>query len=190
MTLTDGLRLWFIALYTFGLTLFIVTAIRFRARRDMVERQEGPLPSPGVLIPLGIPLLILLSKFGEISVEWLPLRLIGVVLSLYYLVMLPWAMITLGRLYAPGFAVFDDHTLITSGPFRLVRHPIGSSVLALWLGAGLGTINWLLLVLWPVFVALSLKLMARKEEALLLEKFGGEYEEYAQQTSRFVPTIW
>lgn len=190
MTLTDGLRLWFIALYAFGLTLFIVTAIRFRARRDMVEKQEGPLPSPGVVIPLGVPLLILWARFGEISAEWLPLRWIGVVLSLYFLVMLPWAIVTLGRLYAPGFAVFDDHTLITSGPFRLVRHPIGSSVLALWLGAGLGTLNWLLLALWPVFVALTAGLMARTEEALLLEKFGPAYEEYAQQTNQLIPGIW
>lgn len=190
MSLTDGFRLWFIVLYAFGITLFIVTAIRFRARRDAVEKQEGPLPSPGVVIPLGIPLLIVLTRFGELSAEWLPLRWVGVVLSLYFLVMLPWAMRTLGRLYAPGFAIFNDHRLITSGPFGLVRHPIGSSVVALWLGAGLGTVNWLLLVLWPLFAALSSMLMARTEEDLLLEKFGEKYEEYAQQTKQLIPGIW
>ncbi len=190
MLLTEGIRFWFIALYVFGITLFVVTAIRFRSRRDAVEKREGPLPSPGVIIPLGIPLLILLGQFGEISAEWLPLRWSGVVLSLYFLVMLPYAIRTLGRLYAPGFAVFDDHRLITSGPFRLVRHPIGSAVLALWLGAGLGTLNWLLLILWPVFMALSVMLMARKEEALLYEKFGEEYEEYAQRTNQLIPGVW
>lgn len=190
MTFADGVRLWFILLYVFGLALFILTAITFRARRDAVEKKEGPLPSPGVLIPLGVPLLILLTQFGEMAVESLPLRVVGVALSLYFLVMLPWAIRTLGDLYAPGFAVFDDHTLITSGPFQFVRHPIASSVLALWLGAGLGTMNWLLLVLWPVFAGLSLFLMAATEEALLYEKFGAEYEEYAEQTSRFVPGLW
>lgn len=190
MTMSDAIRLWFVALYTFGIVLFVVTAIRFRSRRDTVEKHEGPLPSPGVVVPLGIPLLILLTRFGETSAAWLPLQLIGVLLSLYYLVMLPWAIRTLGRLYAPGFAVFDDHELITSGPFGLVRHPIGSSALALWLGAGLGTANWLLLVLWPLFAALSLMLMARTEEALLNEKFGKAYRQYAQETSRFIPGIW
>lgn len=190
MTLTDGFRLWFLVLYAFGIAVFIITAIRFRSRRDAVEKQEGPLPSPGVLIPLGIPFLILLLRLGEISARWLPVRLIGAVLGIYFLVMLPWAIRTLGRLYSPGFAVFEDHTLITSGPFGFVRHPIGSAVLALWLGAGLGTLNWLLLVLWPLFVALSAILMARREEALLHEKFGTKYRQYAQETSRFIPGIW
>lgn len=190
MTLTDGFRLWFIGLYAFGIVLFIVTAIRFRSRRDAVAKKEGPLPSPGVIIPLGIPLLILLARFGELAAEWLPLRWVGVALSLYFLVMLPWAIVTLGHLYAPGFAVFDDHKLITSGPFGLVRHPIGSSVLVLWLGAGLGTLNWLLLVLWPLFAALTSVLMVRAEESLLREKFGAEYEEYAEQTNQLIPGIW
>ncbi|MDX1663876.1 MAG: isoprenylcysteine carboxylmethyltransferase family protein [Candidatus Promineifilaceae bacterium] len=190
MALTDGFRIWFIVLYTFGLTFFIVTAVTFRSRREAVEKQEGPLPSPGVIIPLGLPLLILLTRFGEIPAEWLPLRWIGVILSLYFVVMLPWATATLGRLYSPGFAVFEDHTLITSGPFGFVRHPIGSSVLALWLGAGLGTLNWLLLALWPLFAALTAVLMVRIEEGLLREKFGAEYEKYAQGTSKLIPGVW
>lgn len=40
MTLTDGIRLWFILLYTFGIALFVVTAISFRSRRDTVEKKE------------------------------------------------------------------------------------------------------------------------------------------------------
>lgn len=190
MTIAQAARLWFLALYALGLTVFIVTAIRFRLhRRGDVEKQVGPAPTPGILVPLGIPFVILLTRVGALSAHLLPLRLLGVALSLYFLVMFFWTMRTLGDHYAPGFVVFEDHELITSGPYALVRHPIGSSALALWLAAGLGTMNWLLLLLWPFFYIASSVLMVRTEEALLYEKFGAEYEEYAQRTGALIPRI-
>lgn len=97
---------------------------------------------------------------------------------------------TLGRFAVPGAGIFRDHKLITSGPFQFVRHPLYSAAITLWLGAGLGTLNWLLLVLWPVFVAIVIFVPVRHEEELLHEKFGTDYEEYAQQTGRLIPRFW
>jgi protein-S-isoprenylcysteine O-methyltransferase Ste14 len=104
--------------------------------------------------------------------------------------MLPWAMRTLGQMGAPGVGVFEDHELITSGPYRFLRHPGYSATLALWLGAALGTLNWLLLVLWPLMVALLFMVGIRPEEALLHERFKADYEEYVRQTSRLIPRVW
>ena len=188
MTLSEGFRVWFLVLYILNILGFLVAAIRFRVHREAIEKQTGPLPSPGIVIPLGIPLLILLIRVGEIQAEWLPLRLIGLGLSLYNAVLVPWAMQTLGHYLVPGAAVFRDHTLITSGPFRFVRHPIYSAGLALLLGAALGTLNWLLLVFWFVAVAGS-PMAVRMEEGLLQSKFGPAYEAYAQQTGRFIPRL-
>ncbi|MFW6078503.1 MAG: methyltransferase family protein [Gemmatimonadota bacterium] len=97
-------------------------------------------------------------------------------------------MHALGRFGVPGVAVLRDHGLVTSGPFRLVRHPGYSAVLALWLGAGLGTLNGLLLALWPALVAVMYRVV-REEEQLLRQKFGPSYEAYAEQTGRFLPKI-
>ena len=95
----------------------------------------------------------------------------------------------LGPFGAPGPAVLHDHELIAYGPYRLVRHPGYSAVLTLWLATALGTLNWLLLALWPVVMA-GFYLNSRAEEKLLSEKFGAAHEEYAQQKNRFVPGIW
>ena len=190
MTFVDGFRFWFIGLYALGLAAFVVMAIQLRAKRDAIEKQEGPLPSPGILIPVGVPLLILLSRVGEIMVESLPLRWVGLGLSLYFLVMLPWIMRTLGRFAVPGAGVYRDHKLITSGPYSFVRHPLYSASIALCLGSALGTINWLLLVLCPVLVAIVILVPVRHEEALLHEKFGTEYKQYAEETAQLIPWIW
>jgi protein-S-isoprenylcysteine O-methyltransferase Ste14 len=65
-----------------------------------------------------------------------------------------------------------------------------SAAIILWLSARLGTLNWLLLALWPTFVAIVIFIPVREEEKLLKEKFGEAYEEYAQQTGRLVPRFW
>lgn len=192
MTLIDGFRLWFIAIWVLAIVGFLAAIIRFRDRRDAVEEQAGPLPTPMTIFNF-IVLLILLTGIGDmtpdVSTGWLILRVVGVGLSLYGLGILPWTMRTLGRFAAPGPAVLRDHELITSGPFELVRHPGYSAILAIFLGTALGTLNWLLLALWPL-VVVGTYLSSRAEERLLREKFGKAYRQYAQQTHRFIPGIW
>ena len=75
---------------------------------------------------------------------------------------------------------------MSSGVYRLVRHPIYSAVLALWLGAALGTLNVLLLVLWVVPLV-GVNIQARAEEELLRARFGQAYADYAARTRAFVP---
>jgi protein-S-isoprenylcysteine O-methyltransferase len=75
--------------------------------------------------------------------------------------------------------VVEDHELVTRGPYRFLRHPAYSGDLALWLGAALGTVNLLLLALWPVS-ALGTYLQTRQEDELLASKFGAAYETYAR----------
>ena len=50
-------------------------------QRSSVEKQHGPLPSPGIFIPLGIPLIIISLKYGEMEMRLDILRIIGVVAS-------------------------------------------------------------------------------------------------------------
>ncbi len=192
MTLEDWIRLWFIVIWGLSIIGGLAAFIQFRGRRNAVEKQVGPLPTPMGMIQIAV-FLLLLTRIGEISVDsstgWLVFRVLGIVLSIYSLGMLLWAGRTLGRFGAPGPAVFRDHELITSGPYRLVRHPGYAGIQAIVLGAALGTLNWLILSLWPVAVVATY-LNSRAEDTLLREKFGTAYEEYAMQKRRFIPGTW
>lgn len=190
MTIANAFRFWFLGLYVVGFIAIIAANFRLRARLDDIEKQVGPIPTPGMLIPIGIPPIILLTGIGEISGAYLPLRLIGLVLSIYSVVMLPWAMRTLGEMAVPGVGIYGDHELITSGPYRYVRHPGYSAILTLWLSVGLGTVNWLLILLWPLAMIFLFMFAIRPEETLLRESFGDEYEDYSQRTARLVPKFW
>ena len=191
MIFVEGVRLWFIVIWGLAIVGSIAGFVQFRSRRTAVEKQVGPLPTPMGVLQIVV-LAILLTRVGEISASgsagWLIVRVLGVGLSIYSLGMLLWSVRTLGPFGAPGPAVFRDHELITSGPYRLVRHPGYSAIQAIVLGAALGTLNWFILALWPVAVVATY-LNSRAEERLLREKFGTAYEEYAQQKSRFIPMV-
>ena len=107
MMFEEGLRLWFLVLYGLGLAVFLAGAVRFRPRRDAIEEQHGALPTPGALITFLVPPLILLARVGHYEAQWLPVRLLGVALSVYGILVLPWATWTLGRMYVPELDSFQ-----------------------------------------------------------------------------------
>jgi protein-S-isoprenylcysteine O-methyltransferase Ste14 len=184
------IRNWFMAMYVLGILSFLIISVYIRSRRKHIEKHEGPIPSPGIIILFGIPLILLILRFGEITAGWFYIRWMGLGLSTYFLIVLPWFMLTLGRFAIPGSAVYQDHKLVTSGPYSFVRHPLYSASAALWLGAALGTLNWLLLGLFPLVIYIIMRYPVRQEEALLRDKFGKKYEEYASKTPGILPALW
>jgi protein-S-isoprenylcysteine O-methyltransferase Ste14 len=95
----------------------------------------------------------------------------------------------LDRFFVHEAAVFQDHALITTGPYRFIRHPIYSGYLALLLGSGVATLNVWLLMLWPLSL-LGILVQAGSEEQLLRTRFGQDYERYLGRTGQLVPRFW
>lgn len=189
----EGLRLGFLALYVVGPGVALLALLRrgLKASASQCRVEGWRWYVPPILLPvewLLAPALILLG-FGEIQAGWLPVRLLGFVLGVGGAGVLIWASAALGRFLVHEAVVFEDHALITSGPYRFLRHPIYSGYLALLLGSGLGTLNVCLLLLWP-FSLLGILVQAGAEERLLASKFGPAYQRYAGRTGRLVPRLW
>jgi protein-S-isoprenylcysteine O-methyltransferase len=185
--MSDALTVYFLVLYGLGIGGFARTVVQARRQAARLDQPLGPPPVPAMAAWL-VPPLVLLLRIGEIPAGWPLVRGLGVALSLYSLVMIPWTVRTMGRNLVPGRALHEDHALLTTGPFRWLRHPLYSGTLALWLAAAIGNLNWLLLVLWPLLLAGVLREVPA-EERMLRERFGPAYEEYERRTGRFVPGI-
>ena len=189
--MASALRIYFIGFYAIGVAVLATVAFSSLGETSAVEqRPTGLRAYLPVLAPVNwlVPPLLMIFGVGELEVEWPLLRLAGLALSLYAMTMLVWAPSVLGRFLVPRAVIFRDHELVTTGPYRLVRHPIYSGVVSLWLGAGLGTMNLVLLCLWPV-IAFAFTVQAGIEEDLLRSKFGASYERYAGSTGRLVPRL-
>jgi protein-S-isoprenylcysteine O-methyltransferase Ste14 len=99
-----------------------------------------------------------------------------------------WARLTLGGNWSARVTLKEDHELIQSGPYRLVRHPIYSGFLLMILGtAVLASRASAFVALAICFVGFWIKL--RQEEELLRRNLPG-YAEYISRTKALIPFIW
>jgi protein-S-isoprenylcysteine O-methyltransferase Ste14 len=185
----EPLRLCFLALYAVGPAVAVLALLRRRRGPAAARHRAGGWRwyVPAVLLPaewLLPPALILLGT-GEMQAGWPAVRLLGLALSLGGAALLVGASVVLGRFLVHEAAVFQDHALVTAGPYRAVRHPIYSGYLALLLGSALGVQNVYLLLLWPLSL-FGILVQARSEERLLESKFGPAYRRYAARTGRLL----
>ena len=113
------------------------------------------------------------------------------------LALVVWGVILLHRLggsgsreeESPHFAWERTESLVTSGIYRFIRHPMYASLFYLAWGAFLKDVSAPAAVL-AVLATVALTLTARVEEGENLERFGEEYREYMTRTRRFVPMIF
>lgn len=125
-----------------------------------------------------------LSTLDGDAVRWA-----GVTILLVGGILRVWPMFVLGRRFSGLVAIQPDHELVTSGPYRWVRHPS-------YLGMMLGFVGWALVfrsgvgLLAAVLGLGPLSARIESEEALLASQFGGPYADYRGRTRRLLPGIY
>jgi protein-S-isoprenylcysteine O-methyltransferase Ste14 len=99
-----------------------------------------------------------------------------------------WTFAHLGKNLTDTVVTRKGHTLVTTGPYRWVRHPFYVSFVLLVLAVSLLTASWLFALLGSVgFVLLAIR--TRTEEAKLIERFGDDYRRYMERTGQFFPRL-
>lgn len=96
----------------------------------------------------------------------------------------------LGDNWSITLQVRQQHTLVTRGVYRRVRHPMYTAILLYTLGQTLVIPNWLAGPTYLAAMVLLIALRLRPEEQMMLDKFGEEYAEYQKNTKRLVPWVW
>lgn len=117
-----------------------------------------------------------------------PVYSIGLALAVAGAALAIWSRHLLGRNWSASVQLKEGHELIVAGPYRVIRHPIYTGFLLLFLGSALMVGEWRgLLAVAIVFVSFWFKL--RKEEAWMIERFGDAYREYRRKTRALIPAI-
>ena len=124
------------------------------------------------------------SKIG--LPEWV--RWLGVGVGILSVFGIYWLFSSIGSGITPTSATRQRHTLVTSGPYRWVRHPLYTVGSSMYVAFGMMADNWFIAALGVLaFIAMAIR--TPKEEANLIEKFGDEYREYMKHTGRFFPKV-
>jgi protein-S-isoprenylcysteine O-methyltransferase Ste14 len=136
-----------------------------------------------------------------IEPQWLPAALtrrlfppgpelpaIGTILTLLGLLFAGWARIHLGGNWSSTVTVKQDHTLITSGPYRFVRHPIYTGMIVALFGTALAA-SAAYGFIGTALILLGFIVKLEVEEARMRETFP-EYDDYARHTARLIPGVF
>jgi Putative protein-S-isoprenylcysteine methyltransferase len=124
------------------------------------------------------------SKLGlPDGVRWL-----GVFIGLLCVAGIYWLFSSIGSGITPTSATREKHTLVTSGPYRWVRHPLYTIGSAMFVAFGMMADSWFIAAL-GILTFILMAIRTPKEEANLIAKFGDEYREYMKHTGRFLPKL-
>lgn len=155
--------------------------------------KRGRIPwSRELRVRAGIVILaVLLVRFGVFGGHGLntdPWRGgLGVVLFLAGLGFAVWARVHIGRNWGTPMTQKQDPELVTSGPYRLIRHPIYSGILAAGIGSAVA-LGWMLLIA-VVLAGVYFVYSAIVEERYMCEQFPDDYPLYRASTKMLVPFV-
>ncbi len=96
----------------------------------------------------------------------------------------------LGKQFAYEARLVEDHRLVTTGPYRFVRHPIYLAFFTLSVSTGLAWGQWIVFVPFLVLFSIGTLIRVRAEERLLREAFGAEFDEWTRRVPALIPGIW
>ena len=142
---------------------FMLTLVAYMFRPDILSWATLPLP------------------------EWL--RTVGLVMAAVSLPLFWWVHSSLGSNFSGTLHVREEHTLVTHGPYRWVRHPMYTGFYLFMVGILLLTTNWFIGGVFLVGLTVVVVNRLNNEEMVMVEKFGDRYREYMKHTGRFLPQI-
>ena len=175
-----------------------IWVVRLPSIRQSLQTKGSEYPSSGLdkllvtILLLGttvLPFLYLLTPWLDFAnYNLLPLiGWVGAAVFLFALWLLWRAHVDLGRNFSQDLEIKEDHSLVTLGVYRYIRHPmyaaawiIAISQVALlqnWIAGSAGFISLL-----PFYL-----LRVPREEQMMLERFGEEYQSYIDHTGRIIP---
>ena len=93
----------------------------------------------------------------------------------------------LGSNWSGTLEIQDDHTLVTQGVYRRIRHPMYSASWIMMTAHVLLLANWIAGPSGLVAFAFMYFLRVPKEEQMMLDQFGEQYQRYMSRTGRVIP---
>ena len=178
--------------------IFIEMAIRAPLRKtwkaaaktdQRISSTERALLGILFLVMFFIPLIYSVTNWLDFADYQLPTWMgwLGMILLACALFIFARAHIDLKANWSPTLEIRQDHTLVTNGIYRFIRHPMYASQW-LWVIAQILLLqNWLAGPLDLLFFIIFYTLRVQAEEKMMLDTFGDEYRVYMEKTGGVIP---
>ncbi len=193
MTKTVAALVWFAGLVGWYIIRhpFKRKAKKIGVRKSLFDWRERSLLGIGLLGLFVVPAIYVLTGFPASldrpfvpAIAWLGLVPLGGALWLFRR-----SHVDLGRNWSITLQVREQHVLVKTGVYRLIRHPMYTSFFLLGFAQMLLLPNWLAGLSGVAGAGILFAFRVLREERMMLESFGEEYRAYMTQTKRIVPWI-
>jgi protein-S-isoprenylcysteine O-methyltransferase Ste14 len=116
--------------------------------------------------------------------------IIGTVIMWQGLLLRLWSIYSLGGLFSTAIGVNSEQRIITSGPYKYIRHPSYMGSLIIFLGFTIAMGNIIGIFTTLILMSLGYYLRMDMEEKHLLYLAGEQYKEYMSRTKKLIPLIY
>jgi protein-S-isoprenylcysteine O-methyltransferase Ste14 len=116
--------------------------------------------------------------------------LIGILMIISGITFRALAVRYLGKYFTPTVQIKDDHRLVTTGPYSIVRHPsyTGAFLAIIAGGVVLESLTGFIISCMAMIIAYYVRIGIEEKE--LTAKFGDEYRQFTKRTKMIIPYVW
>jgi len=115
---------------------------------------------------------------------------LGTVIGWLGLLLRWWSFATLGKYFTTVVKTSADQLVVSRGPYRVLRHPSYTGLLAAFLGCGLMLGNWVGTVASFLLILVGLIYRLLREEHAMIDTLGDAYTSFAKDRARLIPFVW
>ena len=113
----------------------------------------------------------------------------GALVQAAFILLAVWARRHLGRNWSGTVRIGEGHQLVTTGPYRRLRHPIYTAMLGMFLGTAISSSQYHALLGFVILIFAYLRKSAL-EEQMLRQTFGADFDAYRRESWALVPFIF
>jgi protein-S-isoprenylcysteine O-methyltransferase Ste14 len=178
-----GLVAWYIIRYPFERAAKKVGV----AKSLFGWRESGPLLAfVGSFV---VPAIYALTGFpSSLERQFIPaVAVLGFVILCGALLLFYRSHADLGRNWSISLQIRNQHRLVTTGIYRLIRHPMYSFFFVLAIAQLMLLSNWFAGATGLIGITLLYAFRVRQEERMMVERFGAAYRDYMAHTGRLIP---
>lgn len=189
-----------ILLIVFVANLGISAYFRWKARQGGEAIARGAESAVLIVLRLVFALPLFLSILAYlIHPAWMAwaavpmpeaVRWVGAVLGLALVPLTYWVFVTIGRNISETVLTKTTHELVTTGPYRWVRHPLYTVGTLLLVAVTLLSANAFIGGMTVLAITMVALVVIPREEANLIETFGDAYRAYQSNTGMLLPRLW
>lgn len=177
------------------LTFLVIWLVGAFTTKQSVKKYAGPGRVIQIVLMLAAYILLFDSQTAVGFLDWgfvsrsPAATWTGLALTIGGLAFAVWARIFIGRNWSSAITVKENHQLVRTGPYAIVRHPIYAGLLMAMLGTAI-VISEVRGLVAVALAGISFHMKSAVEEQFMTDQFGTEYGEYKRRVKTVVPFIW